>query len=96
MGVTIHYAIGLQSGRAKRALDRTQALAEDIRREQAAPLSVPFAIRRQSPTTLRIDMGQCETLAFDFNAYESYLKTDESGRPVWSYGHSVLPDLNSH
>src|SRR3954452_3479638 len=92
MGVTIHYALGMQSGRVKSALDRTQVLAETIKREQAATLSVPLSIRRPSPTKLLIDIGECETLVFDFNAYTRYLKDTDagSGRPAWSYEQSVL------
>src|SRR4051794_13012902 len=92
MGVTIHYALGMQSGRVKSALDRTQALAETIKREQAATLSVPLSIRRPSSTKLLIDIGGCETLVFDFNAYARYLKDADAGegRPAWSYEQAVL------
>src|SRR5947209_8163604 len=90
MGVTIHYALGMTSGRVKSSLDRTQALAEDIKREQADPLSVPFCIRRPNPAKLLIDIGECETLAFDFNTYASFQRTAPDGRPAWSYERSVL------
>jgi hypothetical protein len=90
MGVTIHYALGMTTGRVKPSLDRTQALAEEIKREQAAPLSVSFAIRRPSSTKLLIDIGDCETLAFDFNTYASYQKSTPDGRPAWIYEQSVL------
>jgi hypothetical protein len=98
MGVTIHYALGIASGRVKASLDRTQAVAEEMKREQAAPLAVPFAIRRPSPTKLLIDIGECETLAFDFNAYEQYGETAagealRTGRRAWSYEQSVLTRL---
>jgi hypothetical protein len=86
MGVTIHDALGIPSGRVKEALDRTQTLAEEIKREQAAALSVPFAIRRPSAPKLLIDIGGCETLAFDFNAYEQYAGL----RGPWSYKQAVL------
>ena len=71
MGVTIHYALGMPSGRVPKALDRTEALAENIKREQAAALGVPFSIRRLKPTHLLIDIGECETLAFEFNTYDA-------------------------
>src|SRR3954468_2422540 len=92
MGVTIHYALGMQSGRVKPALDRTQVLAETIKREQAATLSVPLSICRPSSTKLLIDIGECETLVFDFNACTRYLKDTDAGdgRPAWSYEQSVL------
>jgi len=95
MGVTIHYALGMQRGRVKPTLDRTQALAEQIQCEQAAPLSVPFAIRRSSPTTLYLDIGGCETLSFAFNAYEQYGETAagealRTGRRAWSYQQNSL------
>jgi hypothetical protein len=95
MGVTIHYALGIKSGRVQRALDRTQALAEELKREQAAPLSVPFAIRRPNSTKLLIDIGECETLAFDFNAYEQYGEKAvgealHTGHRAWSYEQTVL------
>jgi hypothetical protein len=92
LGVTIHYALGIRSAQVKPALDRTQALAEDIKREQAAPLSVPLSIRRPNSTKLLIDLGECETLVFDFNAYEKYQRDTDAGdgRRVWSYEQSVL------
>jgi hypothetical protein len=98
MGVTINYALGMKSGRVQASLDRTQAVAEEMKREQAAPLAVPFAIRRPSPTKLLIDIGECETLAFDFNAYEQYGETAagealRTGRRAWSYEQSVLTRL---
>jgi hypothetical protein len=94
MGVTIHYAVGMRRGRVQPTLDRAQALAEQIQREQAAPLSVPFTIRRTSPTTLYVDIGECETLSFEFNPYEQYGERAagealRTGR-VWSYEQSVL------
>jgi hypothetical protein len=90
MGVTIHYALGMQSGRVKTALDRAQSLAEEIKREQAATLGVPVAIRRLRATSLSIDIGECETLAFDFNTFKGFQKTGENGEPAWSYERSVL------
>jgi hypothetical protein len=61
--------------RVKRALDRTQALAEEIKREQATPLAIPFSIRRPSPKDLLIDIGGCETLARCFNTNPDMNKT---------------------
>jgi hypothetical protein len=90
MGVTIHYALGMPSGRVPRALDRTEALAENIRREHAAALGVPFRIRRLTPTHLLIDIGECETLAFEFDAYDVYAK---AAVQRFSYEQSVLSDL---
>src|SRR3954468_17230021 len=87
-----HYALGMQSGRVKPALDRTQALAETIKREQAATLSVPLSIRRPSSTELLVDIGGGERIVFDFNAYTRFLKDTDAGdgRPAWSYEQSVL------
>jgi hypothetical protein len=90
MGVTIHYALGMQSGRVPKALDRTEALAEDIKREQAAALGVPFNIRRLKPTHLLIDIGECETLAFEFNVHDVYARAAAEG---WNYEQRVLGDL---
>jgi hypothetical protein len=92
MGVTIHYAVGMQSGRVKRSLDRVQALAEEIKRERASALAVPFSVRRPSENDLLIDIGGCETLAFEFGKYASFATAGNAadGRPAWVYELSVL------
>jgi len=90
MGVTIHYAVGMQSGRVKPTLDRAQAVGEEMKREQAIALAVPFSVRRPSENNLLIDIGGCETLAFEFNTFESFRKTGSDGQSAWSYEQSVL------
>src|SRR5438270_11784118 len=92
MGQTLHYTLGMQYGRVNTALHPTQALEDTIKREQAATLSVPLSIRRPSSTELLTDIGGCETLVFDFNAYTRFLKDTDAGdgRPAWSYEQSVL------
>src|SRR4051812_13198540 len=90
MGVTIHYVIGMQSGNVKRALDRTQALTNEIKREQATPLGVPLSVRRPSPSKLLIDIGGCETLAFNFDTYKGFERVGQNGQSAWSYERSVV------
>lgn len=88
MGVCINHTIGIESGRVKVALDRTEELAEQMQKEAPA-LGIPFTIKRESPYALRIDIGNCETLAFRFNTYENHLADANGG---WSYVAATLAD----
>ena len=70
MGVTISHSIGIQTGRVKSVLDTLQRVAEQIAKEQASKLGISFELRRLSDHTLLIDIGNCETLSFEFSTYE--------------------------
>ena len=65
MGVTIHHTLAQARRDTKATLDNTEALARRFE-IQAVQIGVPFEIRRLSDTSLLVDIGQCETLAFEF------------------------------
>lgn len=79
MGVTIHYK-AMQAGRenVKNMLDRTQKLAEKYQK-QAKQAEIQFDIYRPSDTQLYMNIGQCETLDFDFKTAKE-LENDD-----WRY-----------
>lgn len=100
MGVTIHYAVGIRTGRVKSVLDRTEGLAKAMQ-TQAVPLGIAFEIRRESNPCLLVDIGNCETLAFDFRTFE-YWKSESKARPwcddtvlLQYFAKKVLDDSNS-
>lgn len=90
MGVCISHAIGVEKGRVKSVLDRAQAVAEQLRDEQASKVGIKFTVRRLSERELYIDIGGCETLAFSFDYYEKYEARAIKER--FDYAHSVLQD----
>lgn len=76
MGVTISHTIGIEKQNVKRILDRVEKIADDMQM-QANIFGISFEIRRESPEALRIDIGNCETLAFRFAPYASYAREDK-------------------
>lgn len=85
MGITISHTVGIRKGRLAATLDRTEAIAKEMQ-AQAGTLGIKFQIRRESPTALLIDIGNCETLGFCFKTYEEY-EAEESG---WNYQTETL------
>lgn len=89
MGVTIHYKLGHKRNAVKATLDRTQKLAEAFQ-AQARQIDIPFTIDRRSDTLLRIDVGGCESLVFNFQRVREIKKEAETKN--WSYTHAALTD----
>lgn len=77
MGVTIHHKLAA-SGRENviKMLDRTQKLGTKMQLE-AVRTGIPFEIIRKSKTCLMFNIGQCETLDFDFRTAKEW--RDEAG-----------------
>ncbi len=73
MGVTIHHDLVLNKYCVKGALDRTENLAKSFK-EQAKVIDIPFTIKREDDLALRIDIGECETLAFRFYTVRDLIK----------------------
>jgi len=88
MGVTLHYKLGQKKQEVKKTLDRAQYLAE-IYKAQGEKIAVLVEIRRLSDYRLYIDIGNCETLAFDFKSVAEIM---EAGSKDWDYMHAVLTD----
>ena len=74
MGITISHRLTLQKMNVKGTLDRTQALAQEMKTAQADKLDIPFNIRRENDYSLLIDIGNCETLCFEFMSSEKIQK----------------------
>ena len=89
MGITIKYKLGQKLNCVKGTLDRAQELAEAIRTQQVGKIGVPFEIRRLNDKSLRVDIGNCETLNFMF---ETVKEINTAGKLDWDYAHAVLTD----
>lgn len=89
MGITIHYKLGQQKEEVKRTLDRTQELALRFKNEGNL-FGIPVEVSRISDNKLAINIGNCETLVFDFNLFEEYEKQKEG--TGWNYAYAVLSD----
>ncbi len=85
MGVTIHYKIAQRVQWIKQNLDKVQKVAE-LYQQEAQRLGVQFAINRISDERLYIDIGKCETLAFDFKRYEQLSE--------WTQKNEMIAQLN--
>lgn len=89
MGVTIHYRLGIQKGYLKGILDRTEALARNYRL-LAETIGTTFQVRRPDAYSLLVDIGGCETLAFEFLPFKEW---DEMAKGGWQYEKAVLEEL---
>lgn len=87
MGVTIHYAVGSERGNVKSILNRAEAMAKEMK-VAAKKAAIPFNIRRADDFTLLVDIGECETLVFEFKTLPEYVKDRETNG--WNYSDSVL------
>ena len=87
MGVTINHKLGQYKPLVKSTLDNAQALAERYQ-SQAKQIGIPFEIRRLAENTLYIDIGNCETLAFDFKTPKQL--TADKQKSDYSYQWAVL------
>lgn len=68
MGVTIHHKLKQNKIYVKDTLDRAQALAETIKKEQADKMGLSVEVRRLNDMALLIDFYGCETLALEFES----------------------------
>lgn len=89
MGVTIHHRLGQKKKYVKSTLDHAQNLALNIANSQAETVGIKMKIRRESDYCLLVDIGNCETLVFDF---KSGKQIEEQGAKGWDYEYSTLTD----
>lgn len=86
MGVTIHYRLTTTRPHVNQLLERAEQTARKFQ-EVAIKVSIPFEIRKLK-TGLFIDIGGCETLAFEFlTPKQIYKEKEKSG---YSYLWNVL------
>ena len=90
MGITIYHQLSQKKDCVKSTLDRTQNLAEILKREQANKLRISFEIRRLSDYSLYIDIGNCETLSFNFQSVKE-IKAEKE-KKGWIYSYYVLTE----
>jgi hypothetical protein len=88
MGVVISHKLGQRKPYIKTNLDSIQKVAEYYQ-EEAKKLKIPFKIRRISNHELFIDIGGCETLAFEFQSVKMINNKHAKG---WDYSWAVLTD----
>ncbi len=92
MGVCINYSLGQQKELVKKSLDEAQKFAEIVARENAVPNNIEMVITRHSDNKLFIDIGNCETLAFDFRTWEEFLEEKANDKQDWTYETATLKD----
>lgn len=90
MGITIHWRLGQKKEKVKEMLDAVQSVAIGIQVSQALKIEVPFIIRRLADDRLFIDIGDCDTLAFEF---KSYKEIKEAGEKSWDYDWQMIKDV---
>ena len=88
MGVTIHYKLAQEPTKTKAMLDATEKIAKGIKVEIADKIGLPFEIIRQAPKQLFINIGGCETLAFDFAPLKHWREVAK--KQGWTYQNAVL------
>ena len=97
MGVTIHYKLGQKKNTVKTTLDRAEKLAGEYKK-QADIIGTRFETERLTESKLYIDIGKCETLAFDFRTVPEWKAEQKAealkrGESVgWSYQLAILTD----
>lgn len=69
MGVTIHYKLKQTASRVKSTLDYAQNIALAIANNQANIVGVKMSVERIDDNNLFINIGGCETLAFEFKTF---------------------------
>jgi len=89
MGVAISYRFGQKKCAVKNMLDWAEKGARVIEEEYAQKEGISIKIRRISDFKLLIDIGQCETVGFDFRSVKDILAEAEKD---WSYAYEALTD----
>jgi hypothetical protein len=87
MGVTISHRLKTSKPYVKPILDRAEQVAKYYQ-EEAERRKIDFSIRRLSEKDLLIDVGNCETLCFEFKSAKEITKEHEA--EGWSYLWAVL------
>lgn len=88
MGVTIGYKLAQEIGYTKNMLDNAEKYAEILQKNEAQKIGIPFKIARHKDTVLFMDIGRCETLAFDFRPLAEWKAEHE--KVGWSYKWETL------
>lgn len=90
MGVTINHKLAQERRYLKITLDRAEKFAKLIKKEQADVLGISFEIRRPDENTLLIDIGECETLEFEFLSWKEM--EGQAKKDGFSYAYASLED----
>jgi len=88
MGVTISHELAQKKLCVKNTLDNTQKIADEIKVKQAELVGVKFEIRRLSDYELLINIGNCETLAFNFKSVKEI--NEQTKDDYVGYDYAVL------
>ncbi len=88
MGICVSYKMAQEKGRVKDTLDRAEKIARGM---QQLHEDIDIEIERESDTALFINLGNCETLAFDFKSRKDIEAQEE--REGWTYEKATLEDL---
>lgn len=88
MGVIISYKFTQRKIAVKNMLDCVEQGAKYLKEEQSEKENVKISIYRYSDYHLRIDIGGCESLVFEFYSVKQLL--DEHKKDGWTYPWAVL------
>lgn len=89
MGVTIHYRFSQEKKYVKPTLDSAEIVAKYLKEYEAKKEKIAFEITRKNNNNLLINIGNCESLVFDFKPVE---KIRKQGKDGWNYEYSTLLD----
>src|SRR3990167_983749 len=95
MGICISHRLAQEVKYIKPTIDHAEGVARAIKKEQADKVGISFKIRRPDDLCLMIDIGECETLAFQFKPLSEY-KAEAEPKPEghgWSYTWEILKDF---
>lgn len=90
MGVTINWRLAQETKYVVGMLDDAEKYARQIE-VASKETSIKVSVERVSPTQLYVDVGNCETVAFDFRPFKDWQKIYEA--KGWDYTGAVLNDL---
>jgi len=90
MGVCINYKFKTPLDTVEKTLDAAEATAREMKKAAALAGVAPFEVKREGPRALRIDIGNCETLAFRFQT-PAELAAERAGG--WTYAGRAFDEI---
>lgn len=89
MGITISHKIGIKSRKNVDNIIEGLEKVSKYYQQEAKRNGVAFEMIKENPTCIIFNIGNCETLAFDFKTAK---QINEQAKDGWDYEHSVLTD----
>lgn len=96
MGVTISFELLQKQKHVKKMLDKAEKFAELLNENQLSKIGISMTIRRITQSQLLIDIGGCETLAFDFDKTEQIADWQKEYAILLKYAEQKNEALATH